>query len=154
MFWWPCIIVYQYNETNVIHFSFSLLRIKSLYMFRALLAHPQKSLHKQHLVYCVKLQPCHNQLTLYTRSTPNAICAATPEDEQVMFETCRGLWFLINWMKVHHDGFMILMFHDCKEVNFSAFLWTSNSTRMDVAVFPIFGLYGALVSSSSQHLWR
>jgi hypothetical protein len=33
MFCWPCIIEYQYNETNVMHFSFSLLRIKSLYMF-------------------------------------------------------------------------------------------------------------------------
>jgi hypothetical protein len=28
-----CIIVYQYNETNVMHFSFNLLRIKCLYMF-------------------------------------------------------------------------------------------------------------------------
>jgi hypothetical protein len=47
--------VVQYNETNVIHFSFSLLRIKGLYMFRALLAHPQEVLHKQHLVYCVRI---------------------------------------------------------------------------------------------------
>jgi hypothetical protein len=29
----------QYNETNVMHFSFSLLRINGLHMFRALLAH-------------------------------------------------------------------------------------------------------------------
>jgi hypothetical protein len=28
MFRWPCIVVYQYNETNVIHFSLKLLRIK------------------------------------------------------------------------------------------------------------------------------
>jgi hypothetical protein len=44
MFCLPCIIlvVFQYSETNVMHFSFSLLRIKVLYMFRALLAHPQK----------------------------------------------------------------------------------------------------------------
>jgi hypothetical protein len=34
-------VVHWYNETNVIHFSFSLLRIKGLYMFRSLLAHPQ-----------------------------------------------------------------------------------------------------------------
>jgi hypothetical protein len=47
MFCWPCIRVYQYNETNVMHFSFNLLRTKGLYMF----------------------------------------------------ETCRGLWFSINWMK-------------------------------------------------------
>jgi hypothetical protein len=44
---------YQYDETNVMYFSFNLLRIKSLYMFRALLAHPQELLHKRHLVYCV-----------------------------------------------------------------------------------------------------
>jgi hypothetical protein len=31
----------QYNETNVMHFSFNLLRINSLYMFRSLLAHLQ-----------------------------------------------------------------------------------------------------------------
>jgi hypothetical protein len=45
----------QYSETNVMHFLFSLLRIKILYMFRALLAHPQETLHKRHLVYCVRV---------------------------------------------------------------------------------------------------
>jgi hypothetical protein len=45
MFCWPCIIVYQYNETNVMHFSLNLLRIKGLYMFRALVALPQEALH-------------------------------------------------------------------------------------------------------------
>jgi hypothetical protein len=44
---------HQYNETNVMHFSLNLLRIKGLYMFRALLAHPQEALNKHHLVYCV-----------------------------------------------------------------------------------------------------
>jgi hypothetical protein len=34
--------VYQHSESNVIHFLFSLLRINSLYMFRALVAHPQE----------------------------------------------------------------------------------------------------------------
>jgi hypothetical protein len=48
-------LVDQYNETNVMHFLFSLLRIKDLYMFRALLAHPQDSLHKRHLVNCVRV---------------------------------------------------------------------------------------------------
>jgi hypothetical protein len=36
------------------HFLFD-SRIKSLYMFRALLAHPQEAIHKQHLVYCVRV---------------------------------------------------------------------------------------------------
>jgi hypothetical protein len=55
MFCRPCIIVYQYNETNVMHFSLNLLRIKGLYMFRVLLAHPQEALNKRYLVYCVRL---------------------------------------------------------------------------------------------------
>jgi hypothetical protein len=42
--------MYQYSETSVMHFLFSLLRIKGLYMFRALLAHPQGTLHKRYLV--------------------------------------------------------------------------------------------------------
>jgi hypothetical protein len=49
------ILVYQYGETNVMHILFSLLRIKGLYMFRALLAHPQQALHKRNLVYCVRV---------------------------------------------------------------------------------------------------
>jgi hypothetical protein len=37
------------------HFLFSLLRMRNLYMFRALLAHPQEVLHKRHLVCCVRV---------------------------------------------------------------------------------------------------
>jgi hypothetical protein len=37
------------------HFLFNLLKIKGLYMLRALLAHPQEMLHKRHLVYCVRV---------------------------------------------------------------------------------------------------
>jgi hypothetical protein len=48
--------VYQYSETNVMQFLFCLLRIKGLYMFRALLAHPQEELHKRHLVYFVRVR--------------------------------------------------------------------------------------------------
>jgi hypothetical protein len=35
MFCWPCIVVYQYSKTNVMHFLTNLLKIKGLYMFRA-----------------------------------------------------------------------------------------------------------------------
>jgi hypothetical protein len=55
LFCWPCIMVYQYSETNVMHFLFNLLRIKGLYMFRALLAQPQEVLHKRRLVDCVRV---------------------------------------------------------------------------------------------------
>jgi hypothetical protein len=34
---YQCLLA-QYSETNVMHFLFNLLRIKGLYMFRALLA--------------------------------------------------------------------------------------------------------------------
>jgi hypothetical protein len=43
--------IHQYSETNVMHFLFSLLRIKGLYMFRELHSHPQEALKKRHLVY-------------------------------------------------------------------------------------------------------
>jgi hypothetical protein len=36
------------------HFLFNLFSIKSLYMFRALRAHPQEVLHKRHLVYVLR----------------------------------------------------------------------------------------------------
>jgi hypothetical protein len=75
---------HQYNETNVMHFSFSLLRNEGLYMFRALLA---------------QLQPYHRQITLHARNIPNAVCVAPPEGEQVMLETCRCLQFSINRTK-------------------------------------------------------
>jgi hypothetical protein len=41
----------------------------------------------------------HSQLTQHARNIPSGVCVATPEDEQVMLETCRGSWFSINWMK-------------------------------------------------------
>jgi hypothetical protein len=46
---------YQFSETNVMRFLFNLLKIKSLYIFRALLADPQEALNKRHLVYCVRV---------------------------------------------------------------------------------------------------
>jgi hypothetical protein len=70
MFCWPCIVVYQNNETKMTHFLFSLLKIKGLYMFRALLAHLQEELHKRYLVNCVRI--------------PSTVCASPSEDEQVM----------------------------------------------------------------------
>jgi hypothetical protein len=48
-------IAFQYSETNVMLPLFSSLRIKGLYMFRALLAHLQEALHNEHLVYCVRV---------------------------------------------------------------------------------------------------
>jgi hypothetical protein len=112
MFRWPCIVVhvYQYWKTNVMHFLFSLLKIKGLYMLRASLAHLQEALHKRHLIYWVRmsvgcatsavpLKSWHSQLTLYARNISSAVCSAPPENQQAMLEICRGPWFSINWMK-------------------------------------------------------
>jgi hypothetical protein len=72
-------IVYQYSENQRDVLLFNLLRIKGLYLFRALLAHPQEALIKRHLVgvYCVRVMSfgCYQGWS---------------EDEQVMLETCRG----------------------------------------------------------------
>jgi hypothetical protein len=46
-------VSHQYSKTNAMQYLFSLLRIKGLYMFRALLAYLQEALHKRHLIYCV-----------------------------------------------------------------------------------------------------
>jgi hypothetical protein len=48
-------VLHQYNETNMMHLSFNLLRIKGLYMFQALLTYPQEALHKRHLLYCFRI---------------------------------------------------------------------------------------------------
>jgi hypothetical protein len=85
------------------HFSFYLLRIKGLYMYRALLTYPPEVLNTRHLVHCMRimlvgcgtfavnsLQLCFRQLTLYARNKPSAVCRAPPEDKQVMLDTCEG----------------------------------------------------------------
>jgi hypothetical protein len=144
MFFWTCVIIYQYNKTKVMHFSFSLLRIKGLYIFLAFRVHPQESLHKQHLVNCVlmsvSLQPCHSQLT-YARNTsiPNAVCVAPLKDEQVMLETCRGLWFSINWTKSASRWFHYTDLTVCHSVCPSA--WNNSDPnerifiKFDISVF-------------------
>jgi hypothetical protein len=64
-------ITSQYSETNVTYFLFSLLRIKGLYMFRALLADPQEPMHKGHLVYCVRVMSAGCTRTAVERQFQN-----------------------------------------------------------------------------------
>jgi hypothetical protein len=78
------------------HFLFNLFRIKGLYVFRALLDHLQKALHKRHFVYCVRAC-CVSWNSTQVHSTnktqakyQSSVCVAPPEDEQVMLEKCRG----------------------------------------------------------------
>jgi hypothetical protein len=55
----------QHREIDVMYILFSLLRIKGLYMFQALLAHLQEALHKQHLVYRVSTLEVYKNICLY-----------------------------------------------------------------------------------------
>jgi hypothetical protein len=57
------------------NFLFSLLRIKSLYMLRALPAHPQEALHKRRFgilrvmsVGCTKIGAANGDTTQYTKT--------------------------------------------------------------------------------------
>jgi hypothetical protein len=77
MFCCPCMTVDQYSDTNVMHILFSLLRIKGLYMFRTLLAHPQEVLNKRHLVYYMRV--ANWQHTQYTKCCL-CCCPACSED--------------------------------------------------------------------------
>jgi hypothetical protein len=76
------------------HFLFNLLRIKSLYIFQALLSHPQEALKK--------------------RSIPSAVCEAPPEDEQVMLKLVDALNSQYIEQKVHHVGVIILLSYDAQ----------------------------------------
>jgi hypothetical protein len=67
MFCLPCIIEYQYTETNVMHILFNVLRSTGLYMLREFLVHPQEALHKRHLVYCVRVMSVSCSQTQYTK---------------------------------------------------------------------------------------
>jgi hypothetical protein len=92
IFFWPCIIVYRYNETNVMHFSFNLLRIKGLHMFHSInysssAGAPKKAFGILRACYVSWLwHGCSETatVTLYARNIPNAVCESSPEDEQVM----------------------------------------------------------------------
>jgi hypothetical protein len=50
------------------HFSLNLLKIKGLYMFRALLAHTQEALHKLQLVFCVRMSVGCETVKTYTHT--------------------------------------------------------------------------------------
>jgi hypothetical protein len=51
---------HRYSETNVMHILFSLLRIKGLYVFRAVLVYLQEAVYKRHLACCVRVPGAAN----------------------------------------------------------------------------------------------
>jgi hypothetical protein len=62
----------------VTHFSLNLFKNQGLYIFRALLAHPQEALHKLHLVFCVRVMSV-------------GCTTVNPGADEDGLETCRGL---------------------------------------------------------------
>jgi hypothetical protein len=60
-------------------------------------------------------QPGSNWPTLHARNVLTVVCAAPPEDEQVVLETCRGCYFITNWIKkVHLVCSTIPMYYDAR----------------------------------------
>jgi hypothetical protein len=65
-------------------------------MFQTLLSHLQEALHKQQLVHYMSVisvgctNPGSKQQNQLVRNIPIVVCAAPPEDEQLVLETCRG----------------------------------------------------------------
>jgi hypothetical protein len=119
--------VYQHNGTDEMHFSFSFLRFKGLYMFR---------------ITCLSLggasQTALGVLRAYKVSETAIVAQSTdiirtqytrcrlwapPEDEQVMLETCKGPWFSINWMKSTLRLFHYTMMHGQQNIKFCAIVF-------------------------------
>jgi hypothetical protein len=97
MFCWPCIIVYQYNETNVMHFSFNLLRIRGHLHVSSTTCSSSGGdtqttfgILRAYNVSCSAVA----RLQLHCSGT-----ATVPQHKQGVLETCRGTWFSLNWMK-------------------------------------------------------
>jgi hypothetical protein len=76
-------MVNQYGKTNVSHFFFQFVKNQGLYMCRALLAHPQDSLHKRQLVFRMRV------MSVGCTKIPSVAGVAPPEDEQEVLETCK-----------------------------------------------------------------
>jgi hypothetical protein len=111
------------------HFLFSLLRIKGLYMFLALLAHLQELLHKRHSVYCVHVMSVgctrmEASASILVQPTDITACVVPPEDTQVMLETCRGPKLLINWIKSTSHWFYYTDILRCMTLSFQIYFST------------------------------
>jgi hypothetical protein len=97
MFCWPCVVVYQYSTTNIMHILFNLLRIEGLYMFRALLAHIQEAQHKQKLgILCacyfswlhtpILVQPADITHTQYMKCRLCSVFWRWPSNARIMYK--------------------------------------------------------------------
>jgi hypothetical protein len=63
-------------------------------------------------------------------------CATPPEDEQAMLETCRDLWFSINWMKrasrwLHYTDVLFLVSWNRRNKTVSNSPWPSRGAPYD-----------------------
>jgi hypothetical protein len=70
------------------HVSFSLWRIKGLYMFRALLALPQEALRKRNLVYCVRIMSVGYGTVAVTENVPQQTDIRTKYNKRRLCSAC------------------------------------------------------------------
>jgi hypothetical protein len=77
----------------MMRFLINLLRMKSLYMFRALLARPKEALHKCHLLYCMRV--------MSVNCTRIGVKLVQPTDITCMQYTKCHLWS-ISWGWAHN----------------------------------------------------
>jgi hypothetical protein len=124
-----------------------------LYMFRALLAHPQEVLNKRHLVYCSETatvpQPNYIIRTQYTNCHLWSAFWGWASNARNMWW---GYWFSINWMKIAS-----LWFHytDC---TFFCCFWLPSKTlfrrsEWGSSLLPDCRVPGGRISHLSQ-FWR
>jgi hypothetical protein len=74
-------------------------------------------------------QPAFGILRVYnviTCNIPIAVCATSPDDKQVMPETCRGLWLSINVMKSASRRFY-----------YTDVLWSTVSKTLNLSMYDI-----------------
>jgi hypothetical protein len=114
---------------------------RGLYMFRALLAHPQEALHNG-IWYTAwgELQPCHSQLTLYARNISNAVCAVPPRVEWIMLETYRDPLILNKldekWIMLG-SLYSIILFSSLLHTYFSLFPNQSQAIHLVSCIYTI-----------------
>jgi hypothetical protein len=71
------------------HFLFNLLRIKGLYMFPALLAHPQEVLHKRHWVYCASVVSVGCTITASVKNIDTPMLTRVWQELEYRIDVCR-----------------------------------------------------------------
>jgi hypothetical protein len=119
----------QCNGSNVMHFSFTLLRIKDLYMFRTLVAHPQEVMYVAFGILRVYNARWHG--SSFTATVPHPSDIIRTQYAKCRLYSASWGWesnvrnmqrpLILNkieW-KVRHIGFMTLIYYDARPAKHS-----------------------------------